>query len=104
MKETEILGRNIKRFRQFKGLTQGDLAKKIGLTKDTICKIELGEQKNPGLKYLIAIHKELGVSMEELFMEDPGEKVIKLLISDENVRSLKPLLAELIRILAKKED
>ena len=102
MKEIEILGRNIKRFRQFKGLTQEDLAKKIGLTKDTICKIELGEQKNPGLKHLILIHRELDISMEELFMEEA--KFIKIVISDENARSLEKIFAEIIRILAKKQD
>ena len=103
MEKRKILGENIRRYRQFKGLKQEDLAKKVGLTNYTISNIELGKQPNVGLKYLILIHKELGVGMVELFMEDPEARFIKLVISDENVQSLKPLFAEIIRILAKKE-
>lgn len=104
MKETEILGKNIRRYRQFKGLTQTDLAKKVGLDKDAISKIELGERKNPGLKHLILIHRELDVSMEELFMEDPTTKFIKLVLSDQNIQSIERIFNEITRRLAKKEE
>ena len=104
MDEREILGKNIRRYRLLKGLTQGDLAKKVGLTKDTISKIELGEQKNPGLKYLVLIHRELDISMEELFMADPSTKIIKLVLSDQNVQSLERIFNEIIKRLEKKEE
>jgi len=92
MSERAILEKNIKRYRLFKGLTQEDLAKKVGLTKDTISKIELGKQGNLGMKYLILIQEELDVTMGELFMRDPEEKVIKFVISDKNFESLEKLL------------
>jgi len=92
MAEKKILEKNIKRYRQLKGLTQGELAKKVGLTKDTISKIERGKQKNLGMKYLFLIQEELDVTMSELFMEDPEEKVIKFVISDKNFKSLEKLL------------
>jgi len=92
MSERAILEKNIKRYRKFKGLTQGELAKKVGLTKDTISKIELGKQENLGMKYLILIQEELDVTMGELFTENPEEKVIKFVISDKNFESLEKLL------------
>ena len=104
MDEREILGKNVRKYRQLKGLTQGDLAKKVGLTKDTISKIELGKQKNPGLKHLILIHRELGIEMEELFMEDPATKIIKLVFSKQNVESIERIFNEIIKRLEKKEE
>jgi len=92
MSERAILEKNIKRYRKFKGLTQGELAEKVGLTKDTISKIERGKQENLGMKYLTLIQEELDVTMSELFMEDPEEKVIKFVISDKNFKSLEKLL------------
>ena len=104
MKELEILGRNIRRYRQVKGLRQGDLAKKVVLAKDTISMIESGKQKNVGLKYLILICRELDVGLEQLFMEDPEARFIKFVLSDENVRSLGKFFTEIIRISGKKLD
>lgn len=94
MYDLRILGQNLKRYRQFCGLTQEELAKKVGLTKDTISKIELGKQKNPGLKYLAAISQELDLNLAELFMADPEEKVIKLVISDQNFQALEKLFKD----------
>lgn len=91
MYDLRILGRNLKRWRQFRGLTQEELAKKVGITKDTISKIELGKQENPGLKYLILISQELNVELEQLFMDDPEEKFINLIISDKNFESLEKI-------------
>jgi len=103
MDEKKILGKNIKRLRQVKGLTQKDLAKKVGLTKDTISKIERGEQENVGSKYLISICRELNVTMEELFMEHPEEKVIKIVFSKQNIRSVERIISEIKSILAEKK-
>lgn len=89
MKEKQALAFNLKRLRQFKGLTQEDLAKKIGLTKDTICKLETGKQENIGMKFLTAICRELDISIEELFMEDPKKIRLDLIVSDKNVDTVK---------------
>jgi len=75
-REKETLAFNLKRLRQFKGLTKEVLAKKVGLTKDTISKIELGKQENIGFKYLISICRELDIAIEELFIKNWGlEKI-----------------------------
>jgi len=91
MYDLKILGRNVKGSRQLKGLTQKDLAKKVGLTSDTISKIERGKQENIGMRYLILIQEELGVAMEELFMVDPEARITKLVISDKNFENLERL-------------
>jgi len=94
MKEKETLAFNLKRLRQFKGLTQEELAKKVGLTKDTISKIELGKQENVGFKYLITICKQLDIAIEELFIRDARALPIKLVISDENVENIRRLFGQ----------
>jgi len=102
MKEKKALGFNLKRFRQFKVLSQKELGKKVGLSKDTISKIELGKQKNIGFKYLISICRELDISMEELFMEDANYVPLKIVVSDKNIETLKNIAAEFMRALTKK--
>jgi len=94
MREKETLAFNLKRLRQFKGLTQEELAKKVGLTKDTISKIELGKQENVGFKYLITICRQLDIAIEELFIRDPRALPIKLVISDENVENIRRLFGQ----------
>jgi len=104
MYDLKVLGKNLKRYRQFRGMTQNQLAIKVGMTKDTISMIELGKQKNIGLKYLISISRELNVELEQLFMADPEAKFIKLVISDKNFQALKELFTEITRTFSKKEE
>lgn len=107
MREKETLAYNLKRLRQFKGLTQEDLAKKVGLTKYTISNLELGKQENIGLKYLISICRELDISIEELFIKDSCDFPIRLVISDENVENIRRLFGRaeyVIQIKAEKKE
>jgi len=106
-KEVLVLAQNLKRQRQSKGLTQKELGLKVGLTKDTISKIELGKQENIGMKYMYLICKELDISMEELFVKDFKYIPFKLVISDENIGTLRALLKQVSFALGKiseKED
>lgn len=106
-KEALVLAKNLKRHRQSKGLTQKGLGQKVGLTKDTISKLELGKQENIGLKYLILICAELEISMEELFIKDFKYIPLKLVISDENSSTIRALLKQVSYVLSKiivKED
>ncbi|MBA7710754.1 hypothetical protein ES703_119700 [subsurface metagenome] len=57
MYDLKILGRNIRRWRQFRGLTQQELAAQVGLGKDTISRVELAKQRNIGSNYLLRILK-----------------------------------------------
>lgn len=59
---------NVKIARIKASITQEQLAKKIGVTRQTIGLIEKGEY-NPSLKLCIAIAKELNKTLEELFWE-----------------------------------
>jgi len=97
MSEREILGKNIRGFRQLKGLRQKELSKAVGLSMDTISKIELGKQENIGLKYLISICRELDIAIEQLFLEDPKSLRIELVISDKNFEGLKEICKKLFK-------
>lgn len=62
----------IKLTRMEMGFTQAQLAKKIGVTRQTIGLIEKG-QYNPSLQLCIAIAKTLGKTLDELFWEDDDD-------------------------------
>nr|WP_289039167.1 helix-turn-helix transcriptional regulator [uncultured Allobacillus sp.] len=51
-----------------KDLTQAQLAKRVGATRQTIGLIEKGDY-NPSLQLCIAIAKELDQTLDELFWE-----------------------------------
>lgn len=50
-------------------MSQGDLAEKVGVTRQTIGLIELGKY-NPTLSVCIAICKVLNKTLDELFWEE----------------------------------
>jgi len=97
MSEREILGKNLRAFRQLKGLRQKELAKAVGLSMDTISKIELAKQKNIGIKYIFSICRELDIGIEQLFLEDPKSLRIELVISDKNFEGLKEICKKLFK-------
>jgi putative transcriptional regulator len=57
----------IKELRARENLTQGDLAEKVGATRQTILYIERGEY-NPSLMLALKICKELKSKVEEVFI------------------------------------
>ena len=59
--------------RMEKGLSQIELAKRIGVTRQTIGMIEAGEY-NPTLKLCIAICRELGKTLDDLFWEEDSHE------------------------------
>ncbi len=60
------IGKNIKRFRQDKGLSQDKLSKLADLSLNTVVKIELDESPNPTIETVQRIAKALGVSVDNL--------------------------------------
>jgi len=60
------IGKNIKRFRQDKGLSQDKLSKLADLSLNTVVKMELDESPNPTIETVKKIAKSLGVSVDEL--------------------------------------
>ena len=60
------IGKNIKRFRQDKGLSQDKLSKLADLSLNTVVKMELDESPNPTIETIQRIAKALDVSVDDL--------------------------------------
>lgn len=60
------IGKNIKRYRQDKGLSQDKLSKLADLSLNTVVKIELDESPNPTIETIQRIAKALSVSVDNL--------------------------------------
>ena len=59
----------IKFARMEKDISQIELAKRVGVTRQTIGMIEAGDY-NPTLKLCIAICRELGKTLDDIFWEE----------------------------------
>jgi transcriptional regulator with XRE-family HTH domain len=64
-KESREFGRNMKRIRTAKGLTQGDISRSLKLARSFITNIENGKA-NPTLSTINKLAKAIGVSAGEL--------------------------------------
>lgn len=64
-----IVGKNIKRIRKEKNLTQVQLADLIGYNVGTIANIENSSYQTFSLEFLYIISKKLNISMCEFFKE-----------------------------------
>ena len=60
-------------FREKAGLTQADLAEKVGVRRETIVHLENGKY-NPSLKLAMDIARVFDVTVEELFTFTDGGK------------------------------
>ncbi len=60
------IGKNIKKYRQEKELSQDKLSKLADLSLNTVVKIELDESPNPTIETIQRIAKALGVSVDDL--------------------------------------
>mgnify|MGYP001577224814 FL=1 len=60
------IGKNLKKFRQDKGLSQDKLSKLADLSLNTVVKIELDESPNPTIETIQKIAKALAVSVDDL--------------------------------------
>ena len=59
----------LKSARALKDLSQDDLAKAVGVSRQTINAIEKGDY-NPSINLCIAICKELGMTLNDLFWDE----------------------------------
>lgn len=64
-KESARLGKNLKRIRTEKGLTQGDIVRSLGVSRSFVSNIESGKT-NPTLATIAKLAKALNVPIEEL--------------------------------------
>lgn len=60
-------GAVVRKKREKKGITQVNLAQAICKSPQLICDIEAG-RKNPGRSTLVAIAKELDISLDDIFL------------------------------------
>ena len=60
------LGLNLKKYRLEKGLTQENLAEKVGIHPTYVGKLE-GGRNNPSTKMLYKITRALGIKLSDLF-------------------------------------
>ena len=65
MNEAEKLGKNLKRIRTEKGISQGEIGRILEVDKGFISNIEAGKT-NPTLATITKIAKAVGVSIGEL--------------------------------------
>jgi len=63
--ESSKLGKNLKRIRTAKGITQGDIVRKLGMGRGFISNIENGKA-NPTLSTIAKLAEAIGVSVGEL--------------------------------------
>ena len=63
--DSEKFGRNLKRIRKIKGMTQGDIVRALRVGRGYISNIENGKT-NPTLDTITRIAKAIGVSADEL--------------------------------------
>ena len=61
-----MLSHVLKTLREAKGLTQEELAKRTGVTREYLTMLESGARRNPSLAVLQRLAKALGVSVAEL--------------------------------------
>ena len=69
-KERKMVGKHIKTFREDLGITQKELANRLGVTQPTVGNWEAGIRE-PRTKQLLKIAQELGVSVADLLGEKP---------------------------------
>lgn len=93
--ELKTLGRNIRRTRQAKGLTQENAANDLGCSLNTYTKIERGETNVPFMR-LVQIAKYLGVNVAELVREigepDIRNVAAEILTIKNDIQAIKNLL------------
>ncbi|MDO8591015.1 MAG: helix-turn-helix transcriptional regulator [bacterium] len=63
--EAQKLGRNLKRIRTEKGISQGDIVRSLGMDRAFVSNIENGKT-NPTLATIAKLAKAIGVSVGEL--------------------------------------
>lgn len=82
-------GKNVKYYRETAGLTQGELAEKIGYNhKSSLSLIENGKA-NVSTKEALAIAKALSVDVTDLLStQDPEQVLLNEYIQDEHLRKL----------------
>ena len=65
--DLKVLGEKVRKERRLAGLTQEQLAEKVGVRRETIMRLEKA-QYNPSLKLAIDISRVLNAPIEDIFI------------------------------------
>jgi transcriptional regulator with XRE-family HTH domain len=71
---TKTLGSRIREARDRYGMSQAELARRIGISNTALNQIESGKTQNPGVAYIVAIARVLGVSTDSLLLGGAEEQ------------------------------
>ena len=66
VKDKNMIGDNVKKFRKKEGLTQDGLARKADIPYTTLIKLESNVVKKPSVQTVAKIAKALDISVEDL--------------------------------------
>lgn len=90
----DSLGKRIRQFREYKGLSQSEMEKITGIKREYLSKIETSDLKNPTYLTLLKIAKGLGISIAELLQtaesitakQEPVIEVVTNLRQDKRLK------------------
>jgi transcriptional regulator with XRE-family HTH domain len=74
--ETSKVGHRLRTERERRGIGLRELARRIGVSPSLVSQIEL-DRVNPSVSTLYAIVTDLGMTMSEVFGEQPGERTVQ---------------------------
>jgi transcriptional regulator with XRE-family HTH domain len=89
------IGKKIMEFRKKNGLSQEELAEKVGVARQTISKWELGET-SPDLKQAKVLSKIFNVSLDELTDNDIKDVLVE---KTSNTEKLAGIILKLIKLI-----
>ncbi len=74
---TKYVGKQIRKYREIKGLTQKELGKRVGVQHNTISSYESGTNE-PEHEVLFALAETLGVTIDDLFPSIATKRIASL--------------------------
>ena len=83
-----MVGRNIRRFREAKGLTQEQLAERLCVTRQAVSNWE-NEKTQPDIDTLHKIAQVLEVSVEELIYGEKRERENKTIVNHNVTKNIR---------------
>ena len=124
MAETkDVIATNLRTLRKVRGLSQPELAAKVGISPRTLARLEAGEVADPSINHVRALSRALGVTVDLLSecelkpltiavpaelcdtLDTPeGLAMLAELVDFERARGRKAVLAALGNLLGPRED
>jgi len=63
MASRDLIARNLRTLRDLRGLSQHELAERVGVSRRTVARLEAGEIADPGIDQIRAMARVLGVDV-----------------------------------------